>query len=130
MIIARRNHPRVKGKKISRAKFFAESHVVVDLEDEQRQIIDRVLSEAGRRRRVLAAVGEYTSVPSVVIQSDALALVPRSMAASPVFAAQLQVLEPPIARMSLPLGVYWHEGFEADPGHSWLRELVTQRFWS
>jgi hypothetical protein len=35
------------------------------------------------------------------------------------------VLPPPIALPTYPEEAYWHERFDADPAHRWLRELVA-----
>jgi len=34
------------------------------------------------------------------------------------------VLEPPIPLPTYPEEAYWHERFDADPAHRWLRTLV------
>ena len=38
----------------------------------------------------------------------------------------LQVLEPPIPLPTYPEEAYWHERFDSDPAHRWLREIVRR----
>jgi len=38
----------------------------------------------------------------------------------------LQVLAPPITLPTYPEEAYWHERFDIDPAHAWLRQLVKK----
>jgi hypothetical protein len=38
----------------------------------------------------------------------------------------LRVLKPPIALPSYPEEMYWHERYDADPAHSWLRQTIAR----
>ncbi|MEM9188126.1 MAG: LysR substrate-binding domain-containing protein [Myxococcota bacterium] len=124
VVIARRDHPRIDGV-VSLDGFFEERHVVLDMEDERRQQIERMLRASGPPRRVLAIASHYTTVPSIVVASDGLAMVPRSMVRSPLYQQQLQCLSPPMPLAPLPLHVGWHGGFHTDPGHTWLRARLA-----
>jgi len=37
---------------------------------------------------------------------------------------EVELHEPPVELRSLTLEQVWHERYEADPGHRWLRERV------
>mgnify|MGYP001795074709 CR=1 FL=1 len=124
VVIARRGHPRVKGA-LTLEGFFAERHVLLDMEDERRAQIEAMLRTKGPPRRVLAVATQYTTVPSIVAATDGLALAPRSMLSAPLFAKGLQRLTPPMPLAPLPYHVGWHPGFEDDPGHVWLRRRLA-----
>lgn len=125
VVIARTGHPRVKGV-LTVEGFFRERHVLLDMEDERRQQIEAMLRTSGPARRMLAVATHYTTVPSIVAATDGLALAPRSMLSSPLYAEALQCLEPPMPLAPLPYHVGWHPGFEADQGHAWLRGQLAE----
>ncbi|MEM1413568.1 MAG: LysR substrate-binding domain-containing protein [Myxococcota bacterium] len=124
VVIARRDHPRVQGT-LSVEGFFAERHVLLDMEDERRRQVEAMLRTDGPPRRVLAVATHYTTVPSIVATTDGLALAPRSMLSSPLF-EKLQCLTPPMPLAPLPYHAGWHPGFEDDQGHAWLRGRLAE----
>ncbi|MEM9861587.1 MAG: LysR family transcriptional regulator [Myxococcota bacterium] len=124
VVIARRDHPRINGT-LTIEEFFAERHVLLHLEDERRQQVERMLRTSGPTRRVLAVATHYSTVPSIVAATDGLALVPRSLLSSPILERQLQSLAPPMPLQPLPCHMGWHPSLEADPGHAWLRSSLV-----
>jgi len=132
-VIARRHHPRVKGS-ITVDSFLAEPRVRIDMPDERwRRLLSTIGApppEVTGLGTVVGTVSQIASVPAVVAETDALAVVPRSIATLPAFVGQLQVLEPPVPLAPLPVFALWHESAEADPGHLWLRGFLTERFWA
>jgi DNA-binding transcriptional LysR family regulator len=127
--IARIDHPRIRGS-ITIEQFFAEAHVGVDLDAGGRAKIAELAGSSALQRRMLCTCAHYSSVPNVVMQTDAIATVPRAFLSLPLYAGRLQVLASPLPLFKLPVFVYWHESLEADPGHLWLRGQVLRRFWA
>ncbi|MCX5744183.1 MAG: LysR substrate-binding domain-containing protein, partial [Proteobacteria bacterium] len=132
VVIARRGHPRISGS-VTVASYLAEPRVRIDLTDERWR---RLLSLVGAPHPDVTGVGtivgtvtQIVSVPAVVAETDALAIVPRSVATMAAFAGQLQIIPSPIPLAPLPVFAYWNESFEHDPGHVWLRGMLRREFW-
>ncbi len=124
VVIARRDHPRV-GDRLSLDEFFAESHVVLSVASDLRERIETLLQHAGRRRRIAAEVLHHPAVPHLVTVSDALAIVPRSVAELPLHADHIRQVVPPFPLAPIPLYAIWPQLLDTDPGHRWLRERVV-----
>jgi DNA-binding transcriptional LysR family regulator len=133
VVIARRDHPRIRGS-VTLQSYLAESRVRIDLSDERMKrlasLIGAPVPEMPGMGAVVGTVSQIVSVPAVVAETDALAVVPRSVAMLPAFHGQLQVIESPVPLARLPIFALWHESYELDPGHTWLRGFVTERFWA
>jgi hypothetical protein len=65
------------------------------------------------------------SAPLVIAESDLLLTGPSMLIRYFARLVPLQVLAPPIDLPTYPEEAYWHERFEDDPAHAWLRALVT-----
>jgi DNA-binding transcriptional LysR family regulator len=130
VVIARRGHPRVRGS-LSLEQFLAEPRVGVDIDPAIRQLIGQMLNVAILSQfRFLCQCAHYSSVPSVVLETDAIATVPRAMIASPLYAGRFQIFDPPLPLFKIPVYVIWHASFESDPGHAWLRAQLLRRYWA
>jgi DNA-binding transcriptional LysR family regulator len=133
VVIARRDHPRVRGT-VTLQSYLAESRVRIDLPDERwRRLLLMVgapIPEVSGLGSVVATVSQIVSVAAVVSETDSVAVVPRAVALLPAFVDRLQILESPIPLAALPVFAYWHESYEEDLGHTWLRGFLTERFWA
>lgn len=130
VVIARLDHPRIRGA-VSLEQFFSERHVVINLESTAfNHLADAVKISMFHQRKVLCVCVHASAMPAVVMQTDAIATVPRSIVNRPPFAGALQLLEPPMPLFKLPVFVFWHVSLEADAGHAWLRSQLVRRFWT
>jgi DNA-binding transcriptional LysR family regulator len=125
VILARKAHPRIKGK-LTLRQFAAERHAAVFYKTEGQGFIDSLLEQKGLTRRAAVIVPHFSSVPLIVASSDLIATVPER--AADLFAShlKLQVLPPPIAIPPFRMTMLWHERMEADLAHAWLRELIVE----
>jgi DNA-binding transcriptional LysR family regulator len=129
VVIARRDHPRVRGS-VTLEAYLAEPRIRIDIGEERMKRLLSVLGSRGFDEGIVATVSHLTSIPAIVQETDTLAVVPRSLAMSPAYAGKLQVIEPPIPLFKIPVFAHWHEKFEDDPGHRWLRSLLVEGFWN
>lgn len=91
------------------------------------QQLDRQLAKLGRQRRVSMTLSSYLATPSVIAHSDLIANIPESVARG--FIGQGVEIRPmPVDVPPIRIGLYWHERYHADPGHAWLRQLITESF--
>ena len=121
---ARKGHPRIDGK-LDLDLYVETPHLVIALGDDRGPTwIDEALAKLGTRRHVTARVRYFMSAPLVIARSDLLMTGPSMLIRYFAELVPLQVLEPPIDLPTYPEEAYWHERFDDDPAHAWLRQLV------
>ncbi len=120
--IARRRHPRVKGK-LTLDDFAELEHVVVSPRGGGfGGPVDTALGKLGRQRRIAVSAASFLFVPELVARSDLIATVPERLVRER--AERLQVLKPPIPIEGFGIGLVWHERTHRHPAHRWIRERV------
>jgi DNA-binding transcriptional LysR family regulator len=128
---ARKDHPVVRGQ-LDLRTYVETPHLVITLGDDAAPTwIDQALAKLGERRRVAVRVRYFMTAPLVISQSDLLLTGPSMLIRYFARLVPLQVLAPPLDLPTYPEEAYWHERFDDDPAHAWLRQLVkkaAQRF--
>lgn len=89
--------------------------------------IDRMLQAMGRQRTVSATLSSYLVGPHVVATSDLICTVPMSVAKAAARSGRLALLDVPLKLPTLSVSLYWHERYQEDPGHGWLRQYIAER---
>lgn|SRR5690606_8059143 len=94
--------------------------------------IHHALTDALQRkeisRNVVLTIPHFLALPSVIMSSDLLAVVPNSVAISLPSARELCVQELPFAVPPLQVRMYWHPRREGDQAHAWLRSVFETLF--
>jgi DNA-binding transcriptional LysR family regulator len=122
--IARRRHPKVKGK-LTLDDFAALEHVVVSPRGAGfGGPVDAALGKVGRKRRIAVSAASFLFVPELVARSDLIATVPERLVRER--AERLQVLEPPLPVEGFAIGLVWHERTHRHPAHRWVRERIRK----
>jgi DNA-binding transcriptional LysR family regulator len=127
VFIARRDHPRARATmslKAFRREGFVRVHERVGVSVETVRAL---------RQSLLAldldwvlSVSEFLEVPFLVMQTDLLGFVARSMISPASDAAGLIVIDPGLPPLDVPISLIWHETRRADEGHRWLRDFVAR----
>jgi DNA-binding transcriptional LysR family regulator len=122
----RREHPTIRGK-LTLDDYVATSHLLITLGDSARPTwVDEALAARGRRRHVALRVRHFMAAPLVAARTDLVMTGPSMLIKYFAALVPLQVLEPPITLPTYPEEAYWHERFDSDPAHRWLREIVRR----
>ena len=124
-MLARKAHPRIKGK-LTLRQFATEQHAAVFYKTEGQGFIDALLEQKGLARRAAVIVPHFASIPFVVAASDLIATVPERAADHFAKQLKLQVLPAPIVIPPFRMTMLWHERMEADLAHTWLRGLIVE----
>jgi len=90
-------------------EFLRYPHVLVSAKGNATTPYDQALAALGVQRRVGISVASFLTVPDIVAASDAVALIPRSMAKHWPNAAQLQQFTPPLDPGSFSVDIAWHK---------------------
>lgn len=123
--IARQGHPLMR-KRFGVREFAAARHVGIFYRPDTRGLIDNILASHGFRRRLLAALPDFLSVPNIVAQSDLIAVVPAGLAAHYGKTLPLDVRKVPIEFPRMTMRLLWHAHADADAAHRWLRSEILE----
>lgn len=123
--VARGGHPEIKGR-ITLQQYVRLSHVLISPHGEGTSAVDQALERLGRARRVAIRVPSFLAAPLIVARSDLILTAPRRLLETFAVVYPLQVLDPPVRLGTFDEVAAWHERFELDPAHQWLRGVVTR----
>jgi DNA-binding transcriptional LysR family regulator len=126
LIVAMRAAHLLASKRITLRRFAAAEHIIVSRRGRLHDPIDELLERHGLRRRVIGAAPTSTAALYFVARTDLIAVVSEYMCRPTIDALQLHTASIPLKLPKLPLIASWHERYESDPAHRWLRELVTR----
>lgn len=126
VVLMRRGHP-LSGR-LDLPSYAAQAHVLVSRRGRLTDPVDALLESHGLSRRILASVGTTATAARVVAGSDALLTGPELTCRPITEAFGLVAVPPPIPLPAAPIICAWHQRFDTDPAHSWLRELVRSAF--
>jgi len=123
---ARKGHPSVNGV-LDLDTYVETPHLLITLGDDSGPTwIDQALAKVGKKRKVAARVRYFMAAPLVIARSDLLLTGPTMLIRYFAELVPLQVLRPPVDLPTYPEEAYWHERFDEDSAHTWLRKLVQK----
>ncbi|MFF5078091.1 LysR family transcriptional regulator [Actinoplanes sp. NPDC000266] len=122
VVAMRRSHPYTQGFDLKR--FAAQPHVLVSRRGRLADLVDEILATHGLRRRVLASVGTGAAAAQVISRSDCLMTLPLRLSRALIEAFGLVTTPLPVAVPDVPIVGVWHQRYDTDPGHMWLRAQV------
>ncbi len=123
VVAVRADHPYADGP-FALDQYADADHVTVSRRGRLRDPIDDLLQERGRRRRVVAAVPTSTAALHIVRHSDILVAVPEHLTRAVVGELGLRVLPLPLDPEPIPVVLAWHQRYDDDRAHGWLRGQV------
>lgn len=121
-LVSKRNS-RVKSR-LDLKTFVDLPHVLILNTREPRGKIDQLLERRGLKRRVALSVPMLMGVPLLLVNSDFIVTVPRSIAADMTRSGELRQFALPIERADIDYHLVWHARDTSDPAKSWFRERV------
>ncbi|MFY1955019.1 LysR family transcriptional regulator [Achromobacter xylosoxidans] len=87
--------------------------------------IDRILMGQNRSRRIVATLSSYMVCPFIVEASDLIATMPVSIAKAMSGSARIVTLKAPLSLPAITVSLCWHERYQDDPAHAWLRQYLA-----
>jgi DNA-binding transcriptional LysR family regulator len=122
-VVGRQGHPALRGK-LTTAGWLAHGHVVVRLGNEQSNLIQAAIVRRGLQRRVALEVPSFLAGLFVVSSSDLLMNAPIPLVDEAAATLKLTVREAPIGLPRVRFSLLWHERFQGDRAHRWVRDRV------
>jgi DNA-binding transcriptional LysR family regulator len=127
--IARRAHPEL-GRLRTAAGFRRARHILITASDTghgAHQAAQRAQEAAIASDSVLIRVPSFVAAAVVASRSDGVAVVPANLARA-LTGLGLVAFRPPIATPPIQVAQYWHERYQRDPAHRWLRAACLALF--
>ena len=115
-------------RRLTLAQYSEAAHVVVDPPGMTHVPADMAMASLGLQRRVVMRVPHYFAVPSILLRTDLMVTVPRSVARNIRNAGELQISDVPFEMPPLEVNMFWHTRQDADPAHRWLRQAMVTLF--
>lgn len=122
VIVVRRGHPLAGGGSVTAEQYAAAEHVSVSRRGNLGNAIDDALAPLGLTRRVVATAPTEAAALEFARGSDLLITVPEATTRSAV--AGLVLLPVPLELPSAPVYLSWHQRYDTDRAHTWLRRLA------
>lgn len=119
----RPDHPLAAGT-LTPARFAEADHIIVSRRGRLRDPIDETLAGTGLRRRVVASAPTSTAALHIVSCSDLLVAVPERICTPMLTTFGLTTRPLPFDLPPVPLHLAWHQRYDNDKAHTWLRGLV------
>ena len=120
----RRGHPHVRDR-LTLDAYVETPHLMITLGDDDRPTwIDEELAKLGRTRHVALRIRYFMAAPMIVAETDLLVTGPAMLLRHFAELVPIEIFEPPIALPTYPEEAYWHERFDGEPAHVWLRERL------
>lgn len=106
--------------------YLSRSHLLVSMDGSTQGEIDNVLRTQGLQRRVAVNVPHWGAAPGMVADTDLILTVATRTLDNLPLGDTLVALAPPMTVAPFNYVQIWHNRFDQDPAHHWLRELVKQ----
>ena len=120
--VVRHDHP--YAGRLDLAAYAAHPHLLVSRRGRLTDPVDDLLAGHGLHRRVLASVGTAASAMLVISRSDAVLTVPEATWRPLIEAFGLRTEPLPFPAPAPPIICSWHQRYDSDPAHRWLRTQV------
>ncbi|CAK7285921.1 LysR family transcriptional regulator [Streptomyces sp. RM1] len=124
VVAVRPGHPLNEGP-LSAERYAAAEHLTVSRRGRLHDPIDEALTSHGLDRRVAAAVPTATLALQLALGTDLVVTLPDAVTRATREQIGLTTLELPFEFPDIPLYLLWHQRYDDDRAHSWLRDLAT-----
>jgi DNA-binding transcriptional LysR family regulator len=120
VVILSDDHPVANQPELSIERFATLPHIGITSSGDDTNFIDDALADRGLTRFIPAKVPLHSLVP-VLINSGALAVVPKRAAADLLSVCRLVMRPLPFPSPRVQLSMIWHRRLDNHPAHRWLR---------
>jgi LysR family transcriptional regulator, mexEF-oprN operon transcriptional activator len=111
---------------LSPAAYAGLPHALLSPAGAQRGLVDETLAAAGLRRRVVASVPRFSTLPFLLKGARLVANMPAVSAAHYARAFGLACLALPLPSPTFDVALVWHARSDRDPAQIWFRGIVRE----
>jgi DNA-binding transcriptional LysR family regulator len=120
VVVLRADHPLAK-QPLTVEDYAAAHHITVSRRGRLRDPMDDVLAEHGLHREVAASAPTMLAAIQLVRRSDLLTVVAERASRALINDLGLTIMPPPVPMPGVPLYLTWHQRYDGDHAHLWLR---------
>lgn len=124
--LLRKKHP-IVGEKITSTQFMQAPHAVVR-PDGREHVFEQFLQSKNIKRRVVVELSHFMSLLPIIETSDLIATVPKDLANFFVQHGDVRYIPTPMKSPVIDVHLFWHQRFQKDPAHIWLRQVIHRLF--
>ena len=124
--LLRKKHP-IVGEKITSTQFMQAPHAVVR-PDGREHLFEQFLQSKNIKRRVVVELSHFMSLLPIIETSDLIATVPKDLADFFVKHGDVRYIPTPMKSPVIDVHLFWHQRFQKDPAHIWLRQVIHRLF--
>ncbi|MFE8937965.1 MULTISPECIES: LysR family transcriptional regulator [unclassified Streptomyces] len=124
VVVVRKGHPLALAETVTAARYAEAEHITVSRRGNLGNALDDALARLGLTRRVVATVPTEATAFEFVRGSDLLVTAPASTSRATAGALGLTLLPLPLELPPAAVYVSWHQRYDTDPAHTWLRGLA------
>ena len=106
--------------------YLARPHLLVSTDGNTQGEVDNVLRAQGLHRRVAVNVPHWGAAPGMIADTDLILTVATRTLDNLSYGDTLIALAPPMTVAPFNYVQVWHQRFNEDPAHRWLRDLIRQ----
>ncbi|MFI8828205.1 LysR family transcriptional regulator [Streptomyces sp. NPDC053431] len=125
VVAVRPGHPLTEGP-LTLERYAAAEHLTVSRRGSLRDPIDDALATRGNERRVVAAVPTAAFALQLALGTDLVVTLPDAVTRTAREQLGLVTLPPPLPLPDVPLYLLWHQRYDDDRAHTWLRETAAE----
>jgi DNA-binding transcriptional LysR family regulator len=118
-----RNHP-LRKKSFTLAEYLAEKHIILEVEPGQQTLVDRPLSELGKRRKAALLLPFYVLALDAVENTSLVLTIPERLAIRRMDSRKTRLVQAPEEIPPYHQTMSWPDRLNADPLHSWFRDCL------
>ncbi|MEW2584973.1 LysR family transcriptional regulator [Streptomyces virginiae] len=122
--VVRRGHPLTLDGALTAQGYAAAEHVTVSRRGNLANPLDDALARVGLSRRVVATAPTEAAAFAFARDSDLVISVPEATTRSLAAGLGLVALPLPLELPSAPVYLSWHQRYDTDTAHAWLRGLA------
>lgn len=128
--VARKDHPALKSLS-KRSGFKTARHVVVVASDTghaAQRLVQQALEAEVAAENITLRAPSFIVATLVASRTDCVATIPANLANALAGQMGLVPIPPPFPLPQFEIAQYWHERYQRDPGHRWLRSASHDLF--
>ena len=101
-------------------------HVLTSLRQGERGVVDTALEKIGLKRNVTLVTPRFLAVPYLVRGAPVVTTMHAELARLFSSALGLSLSPPPLTLPDMAISLVWHESYDDDPAHAWLRRVIAR----
>lgn len=101
-------------------------HVLVSPEGQMHGLVDQMLAQQGRQRKLALTLPQIFAVPAVVARTGMAATILKRVALHAQASHRLTLFPPPLALPEIVFHLIWHRRSDNHPAQLWFREFIAK----